>query len=209
MSAHPNRLSLPDPFPPPAAWQGTGGAAAFSACGRYRWWLVRHWRAAASPVLFLGLNPSRADGRQDDPTLRRLIALADHWGHGQLLVLNLFSRVGRDPAQLRHWSQPVGDDNEAWLAAALAWLQSQPKPEDGPPPRLWLGWGRQGGLHDRDRRIRTLLQCWKGEVVCVGVTRDGHPRHPLYTRAHHPPLPFPGLSPPCPGSPAVTPSTCS
>jgi len=168
---------------------------------------VRHWRAEASAVLFLGLNPSSADGRTDDATLRRLGALARHWGHGHLLVLNLFSRVGRDPALLRRCAQPVGEANEAWLATALAWLQAQPPAAGSPPPRVWLGWGQQGGLHDRERRVLDLLQCWSGAVVCVGVTRKGHPRHPLYTRAQQPPVPFLGCSPPCPGFPAVTPST--
>jgi hypothetical protein len=180
----------------------------FSACGRYRWWLSRHWSPEASPVVFLGLNPSSADGRRDDPTLRRLIALARRWGHGRLLVLNLFSRVGHDPAGLRRCREPVGEDTDRWLATALAWLRQQPPPLLGPPPRLWLGWGHRGGLRGREAHVLARLRCWGGEVVCVGVTRQGHPRHPLFVRSSQPPLPFFAEVPPCRASPAVTPSTC-
>lgn len=159
--------------------------------------------------MFLGLNPSRADAERDDATLRRLGALARSWGHGRLLVLNLFARVSREPAQLRRCAEPVGEHNAAWLATALAWLASQPKAAEGPPPRLWLGWGQGGQLHDRHRQVLDGLQCWRGDVVCVGLTRQGQPRHPLYCRADQPPLPFAGFFPPCPGFHAVTPSTCS
>lgn len=192
----------------PLAWQEDGGAALFSPCGRYRWWLQRQWRAGGSAVVFLGLNPSTADGRREDPTLRRLCGLARDWGHGRLLVLNLFARVGRDPAQLCRCAEPVGEHNEAWLATALAWLAAHPLRPGAPPPRVWLGWGQLGSLHGRHRRALDLLRCWEGEVVCVGTTRGGQPRHPLYVRAGQAPLPFAACPPPCPGSLADTPSTC-
>ena len=186
----PSGLSLPDPFPVPASWKGSEGAAAFSACGHYRWWLLRPCQAAGSAVLFLGLNPSRADGERDDPTLRRLRAMAGRWGHGRLLVMNLFARVGPDPALLRRALEPVGAHNDAWLATGLAWLAAQPPAPCGPPPRIWLGWGQQGGLHGRGEQVLDGLRCWGGEVVCVGLTRQGHPRHPLFCRADQLPQPF-------------------
>lgn len=203
----PERLSLPDAFPVPAAWGEGEGAALFSPGGRYRWWLMRRWRPQGSPVLFVGLNPSTADGNRDDPTLRRLRGMAERWGHGQLLVLNLFSRVGRDPALLRHCPEPVGEHTDAWMATALGWLQRQCRPSLGPPPRVWVGWGHRGSLHDRDRRGLDGLRCWGGEVVCLGITRSGQPRHPLYCRSTQPPLPFVVPPTPCPEFPAVTPST--
>lgn len=167
-----------------------GGAAQFSPCGHYRWWLLRRWCPGPSTVVFVGLNPSTADGRRSDATVRRLHALAASWGHGQLLVLNLHARVGREPALLDRCREPVGEQNEAWLATALDWLRAEPSPRQGPPCRVWLGWGQRGGRHGRDRRLLELLRCWSGDVVCVGTTRDGHPRHPLYTRANQAPLPF-------------------
>lgn len=91
------------------------GDASFSRCGRYRWWLSRRWRDDAPTLLFLGLNPSRADGRRDDPTLRRLIGFAEGWGYGAVEVLNLFAWISADPAELRQAAEPVGQRTDAWI----------------------------------------------------------------------------------------------
>jgi hypothetical protein len=90
-------------------------AASFSRCGRYRWWLRRRWRNDAPTLIFLGLNPSSADGRKDDPTLRRLIGLADGWGYGAIEVLNLFAWISADPKALRQAAEPVGSRTDAWI----------------------------------------------------------------------------------------------
>ena len=42
--------------------------AVMSACGRYRYALRRRWRQGSGELLVVGLNPSRADARVDDPT---------------------------------------------------------------------------------------------------------------------------------------------
>ena len=97
-------------------------AAAFSRCGRYRWWLSRRWRDDAPTLLFLGLNPSRADGQQDDPTLRRLIGLADGWGYGAVEVLNLFAWISTDPGALRQAAEPVGHRTDAWIRGRVRQL---------------------------------------------------------------------------------------
>lgn len=151
---------------------------------------MRQWRSEGSTVLFLGLNPSQADGERDDPTLRRLRGLATRWGHGRLLVMNLFARVNRDPALLRRVIDPVGEETDRWLVTALAWMAQQRREPPGPPPRVWVGWGERGGLYGREGEVVDLLQNWGVDVVCVGLTRQGQPRHPLYCRADHPPQPF-------------------
>ena len=93
--------------------------AAFSACGRYRWWLWRQWHRQRPLLLFVGLNPSRADGARDDATLRRLVGFARQWDYGALLVLNLFACISPSPALLRRAADPVGAETDAWLQLAL------------------------------------------------------------------------------------------
>ena len=39
--------------------------------GQYRYWLLRRVAEGDKTVLFVGLNPSRADARKDDHTIRR------------------------------------------------------------------------------------------------------------------------------------------
>lgn len=93
------------------SWQAD---AALSSCGAYRWLLHRpiqsrhHNSEARRVLLFVGLNPSRADGQRDDPTLRRLQGFSQHWGYHHLVVLNLFARISPSPSQLCRCTEPIG-----------------------------------------------------------------------------------------------------
>ncbi|MFM7268415.1 MAG: DUF1643 domain-containing protein [Cyanobium sp.] len=149
-------------------------AAAFSACGRYRWWLGRCWDAALPALLFVGLNPSRADGQRDDPTLRRLQAYAQGWGFGSLEVLNLFALVSPSPALLSRASDPVGEANDSWLRRGL---------ERCPSGALWVGWGNRGRWRHRDREVLSLAAALGHHPRALGITAQGMPRHPLYCPA--------------------------
>jgi hypothetical protein len=149
------------------------GKARFSGCGLYRWWLLRRWDPALPSLLFIGLNPSMADGRRDDPTLRRLVGLARGWGFGSLEVLNLYSRISVSPVALRRLADPVGPATDLWLQRRLA-LQ--------PQAPVWAGWGSGGSLASgRLAQLAPLLR--PRRLQAVGVTATGHPRHPLYVPA--------------------------
>ncbi len=41
-------------------------------------------------------------------------------------------------------------------------------------------WGTQGGHLDRDVFVCNELAKLGRDVKCLGVTKDGHPKHPLY-----------------------------
>ena len=150
------------------------GAAAFSRCGRYRWWLRRCWDPARPPLLFVGLNPSRADGHRADPTLRRLLSYAAAWGFGSLEVLNLFALVATDPALLRRSADPVGRRNDAWIRRALRRRPQAP---------VWIGWGNQGRWWGRDQELLALLERLGRGPLALDRTAAGLPRHPLYCPA--------------------------
>lgn len=150
------------------------GSACFSPCGGYRWWLERRWDPQAPPLLFIGLNPSCADGQRDDPTLRRLQALARSWGYGRLEVLNLFARIAASPAVLRRCIDPVGVENDRWLEQRLRLL-----PAVG---ALWLGWGNGGSWRGRDRAVLERLAPLALPQLVIGLTAQRQPRHPLYAR---------------------------
>ncbi|MBM5820012.1 MAG: DUF1643 domain-containing protein [Cyanobacteria bacterium K_DeepCast_150m_m2_101] len=164
--------------------QGWGMAllreAAFSPDRRHRWWLQRCWSAEQPQLLFIGLNPSRADAERDDPTLRRLIGFARAWGFGSLMVVNLFARCSASPAVLRRSSDPVGADNDHWLQRSAAAASA-----------LWLGWGNGGGWRQRDQEVLALLAAALPPgvpLLAVGLTASGQPRHPLYVPAAAQPL---------------------
>jgi len=145
-----------------------------SACGRYRWWLERQWQREAPRLLFIGLNPSRADGQRDDPTLRRLLGFAQSWGYGALEVLNLFSRISPSPAVLRRSADPIGPETDLWLRRRLAHLAHSPG------SAVWLGWGNGGQWRGRDQAVLPVLLQQDLPLLALGLTASGQPRHPLY-----------------------------
>jgi len=171
------------------ACQSTGAAATaagacFSPCGRYRWWLRRRWPRGRGRLLFIGLNPSRADGHRDDPSLRRLTGFAQAWGFAELEVLNLFARVAVRPTQLRQLSDPCGADNDTWLAERLERQRQLWAAEAAAP--VWLGWGNHGGRGGRDQQVLELVWQWGCRPAWLGLTTSGQPRHPLYVAARTP-----------------------
>ena len=61
--------------------------ATISDCQKYRYALSRTWDDKNNTILFIALNPSTADEKNDDPTIRKCINYAKKWGYGSLLVL--------------------------------------------------------------------------------------------------------------------------
>lgn len=141
--------------------------------GNYRYTLTRCWQSAAPTVVFVMLNPSRADAEQDDPTLRRCIGFAQTWGFGVLEVVNLFAYRTAHPKQLRQAANPVGLDNDRYIQAAT-----------NRADRVVVAWGNQGGWRDRNQTVLTLLADL--DLYCLGVTQRQQPRHPLYVRCDRP-----------------------
>jgi hypothetical protein len=191
--------SLPEVFTQPKA---PAAAAVFSPCGGYRWWLQRTWQPERSTLVFVGLNPSGADGQRDDPTLRRLVAYGRRWGFGRLEVINLFGAVATTPAALKRLADPVGTDNEAWIRRCLGrhgpWrTEAIPTRESaGAEPvgplgsLLWLGWGNGGAWQGRDRVLLALVAEFALSPFALRCTASGQPCHPLYCSAAMTPGPF-------------------
>lgn len=140
-----------------------------SRCGAYRYVLWRELDATQSNfVLFIGLNPSTADATTDDPTIRRCKDFARRWGFGALCMANLFAFRATRPEDLKSTPVPVGPRNNHWLRR----LAEQ-------ADLIVAAWGVDGAFAGRDRKVMQLV---RGPVHCLGTTKDGHPRHPLYLK---------------------------
>jgi hypothetical protein len=137
--------------------------------------LWREWDTGKDQVLFVGLNPSTADHRLDDPTIRRCVAFAKRWGFGRLAVANLFAFRTPKPSVLRKSSAPVGPANDCWLARLVT-----------ESALVVAAWGAGGRYLHRSDEVLSMLET----VLCLGVTAHGEPRHPLYIRADTPPMSF-------------------
>lgn len=145
--------------------------------GVYRYSLWRRLGGARRRVLFIMLNPSTADETADDPTIRRCATFARSWGYGRLEVCNLFAYRATDPRQLRRVGDPVGPLNDAMIARAMRRVEC-----------VVVAWGVEGARSRRADVVMGLLR--SSTVYCVGTTRDGFPRHPLYVRRDTPMAPF-------------------
>lgn len=156
--------------------------ATFSPDRLYRYALTRSWDPRLPVATFVMLNPSTADAFAVDPTVRRCLGFARAWRCGSLTVLNLFGLRSTDPAVLRGHTDPIGDDNDATIAAVLA-----APGQDGP---LLAAWGSHGPYLDRDLAVVQVLLDTSRPVLCLGETRDGQPRHPLYIGARQLPVPY-------------------
>lgn len=142
--------------------------ALYSPCGAYRYLLTRRW-GEGGLLLYVMLNPSTATEERNDPTIERCERRARMLGHGGLAVANLFGFRATYPADLRAAPDPVGPENDAVLMQAAAGAGT-----------ILCGWGNHGALMGRGPLVAGQLR-GTGRPVChLGLTRDGHPRHPLY-----------------------------
>lgn len=141
-------------------------SARISDCGRYRYTLQRSWHPAGMNrfVCWVMLNPSTADERQDDPTIRRCVNFAKAWGYDGIEVVNLYAWRATKPTELWKQKDPVGPNNDVTIrlvsfASALT----------------VCAWGNNA----KDKRLRevTPLLC---EPHALRVTKAGQPAHPLY-----------------------------
>ena len=148
----------------------------FSPCRRYRYSL---WRDAdgfgQGFCMFIGLNPSTADEFKNDPTIRRCIRFAKEWGYARLLMTNLFGFRATDPGDMRLEADPVGPDNDGVLLVSASKANL-----------IVAAWGAEGAYRQRGQWAIASLP----PMMCLGLTKDGHPRHPLYCRAGLQPVPF-------------------
>lgn len=145
----------------------TAGAV-FNVLRTHRFHLWRRWDDSKPSLLFIMLNPSTADERILDPTVTRCLGFAKRWGYGQLHVGNIFALRSTDPQELYRHNDPVGFGNEAWLIR----LHKE-------SAMTIVAWGAHGNYQDRGRLALRSLQEVK-PVYCLGTTKDGQPRHPLY-----------------------------
>lgn len=156
-------------------------SAILSPCSVYRYELRRVWNPNDPMVCWVMLNPSTADAEQDDPTIRRCMGFARSWGYGGIVVVNLFAVRATDSQFVVDHPDPVGPDNDQHLSRVAAEV-----------PELVCAWGAHRMVEQRSGHVLGLLAAQGVISSCIGVTKDGSPRHPLYVRSAAVPVPFAG-----------------
>lgn len=138
----------------------------YSRCDRYRYGLSRQWDATRPALLFIMLNPSTADEFRNDPTVARCETRARTMGFGAVMVANIFAFRATRPADLRRAAAPNGARNDEVVDC---WAQRA--------GMTIAAWGVHGGHQGRGPEVAKRIS---GSLHHLGLTKAGHPRHPLY-----------------------------
>lgn len=156
-------------------------SADLSPCETFRWTLSRTW-ASGPHVCFIGLNPSTADHRKDDPTVKRWTHFARAWGYGGFTAVNLYPFRSSTPAPCRDWSrwQENGPD---YYARDKLWAAETVLVREAKAAGLVVAcWG--AGAWDAEwvehllEGVQTGEEPWP-DLHCFALSKDGHPLHPM------------------------------
>ena len=143
--------------------------AVYSDCERYRYLLTRTWDPTGRKALFIMLNPSTATEVQNDPTVERCERRARTLGFGAFRVTNIFAWRATDPRDMRAAGDPIGPENDAAILQSCPWAD-----------QVICAWGTHGAHLDRGAAVEALLRATKLPLFHLGLSKAGHPKHPLY-----------------------------
>ncbi|MBK0325978.1 DUF1643 domain-containing protein [Rhodobacteraceae bacterium F11138] len=153
--------------------------AVYSDCERYRYSLTRIWEPEGRRVLFVMLNPSTATEVQNDPTVERCERRARALGFGAFQVTNIFAWRDTDPRKMRAAADPVGPENDAAILSGARWAD-----------QVVAAWGTHGAHLDRGAQVKSLLRGCGMPLYHLGLSKAGHPKHPLYIAYAQQPEPW-------------------
>jgi hypothetical protein len=139
--------------------------------------MARAWYAPPRVMAFVMLNPSTADAYADDPTIRRCIGFAVRDGYDEICVMNLFAGRATKPDALFRMSDPEGPENDQHWSALKA-----------SDAMIICAWGADKRAIPQGEKFIAAMR--GRDLHCLGMSKDGHPRHPLYLKADTPVEPF-------------------
>lgn len=176
----------------PDGGRGIIKEAEISPCEIYRYSLSRTWDRNKDKLCFIMLNPSTADDRNDDPTIRRCISFAKRSNvFGGICVVNLFAYRATRPYDLKQainknqtpgglYNYVVGPENDKYILkhALEAGL-------------VVAAWGNHGSFLGRDKDVREMLEPHVLLQSIGPISNSGQPKHPLYLKSDLPFLDLP------------------
>lgn len=147
----------------------------FSDCGLFRYTLRRDFLTGTYKIVFVMLNPSIAGIMFDDPTTRRAVGFSQRLDCRHYLAVNLHAFQSTDPIELITAHDPIGPLNDEYLMAAAQWAD-----------KIVVAWGAGGKYGASAKtayraRTKAVIELLKPhQLLCLGRTKHGHPRFPLY-----------------------------
>ena len=135
--------------------------AEFSIDKKERYSLNREWDNSKNKILYIMLNPSLADDKNDDPTIRRLINFTKKFNYGGFLVGNIFTTITPNPKEIDK-SKGMSDKNFEKLLNLINKVD-----------QIVYAWGSS---IEEPQLLKKLVLNPK----CFGKNLNGTPKHPLY-----------------------------
>jgi hypothetical protein len=145
---------------------GNDNGAIFSEDRKYRYALWRIWDKEKPLVMFIGLNPSRANEDTPDNTVTKVGKVSKNNGYGGFYMMNIFSLVSPYPNDLKTCENPVMD-NDKYLIEISAICKD-----------VVFCWGGVKEAIDRSEYVKKLFP----KALCFKITKYGFPWHPLYCK---------------------------
>lgn len=134
----------------------------------HRYAIIEIWNMSRPSITWVGLNPSMANERDDDPTIRRIIDFSKRWGYGGFNMLNLFSQITPHPKELRF--EPSVDQNFNRL-----FIENHTDSDN-----VVFAWGTSKQAKIESEWIINEFE----EAKTLGLNLDGSPKHPLFVGKH-------------------------
>lgn len=134
-----------------------------------------------NPLVVLGLNPSTADNKLPDPTMRRVVGFAESNGFDSFLMINLYPLRTPSPKILKEkgFDEVVHKINLGKINSYLSEIKN---------PTILLAFG------SKISEIKFLKKClsdifelckkYNPKWTCLKETKKGHPCHPLYLKSY-------------------------
>lgn len=136
----------------------------------FRLFLTRLWDADKPTLGVIMLNPSYGNGHADDPTITKLVTIANAHGFGGISIVNLFDvktpDFKRDIRSQKISSGITSAQNDKYIDDVLSEYDE-----------ILLAWGHDGAYLNRDREVLNRLPSDK-KYLCLGVNKNGTPKHP-------------------------------
>jgi hypothetical protein len=152
--------------------------------GPYRYSLRRVWHSGKT-LTVIGLNPSTADGLNDDNTIRVLMNYAKRLNFGGLLMLNLYAWRATRPQDLVKAAKVhdiIGPQNTFEI------LRTRIEQSDS--PFVFAAWGTYGLKRGAEfARFMGYDFCFYS-MKAFAVNKDGSPHHPLRVKINGPISPY-------------------
>jgi hypothetical protein len=147
--------------------------AKFSECEKHRLYLWRIWDESKTKIMFIGLNPSKANKSFDDNTMKRVKQISLNLGYGGCYMTNLFTFISKDPSGL---DMALGNHESS--DEILKYVASKCS-------KIVFAWGNFKVM-GRDNEIKKMFP----DAYALKINQNGSPRHPLYVNADIAPVKY-------------------